>query len=155
MIAAMLVTLVRHGDANPQSGALDDAGRALSHRGREQARASGRALAEQGAKITHVWTSPLVRAVQTAELMLAQLGFAGAPQTRADLCPDCTPRPLLLDLRGLDPNADVLVVGHMPYMPSLASELLGAHVGGFGTGAAMRLEWGAAQRGDLLWVWRG
>lgn len=151
----MFVTLVRHGDANPQSGALDDSGRWLSSRGREQARASGRALAQLSPSISHVWTSPLVRAVQTAELMLGQLGYLGVVETRVDLCPEASPRSVMLDLRGVDANADVLLVGHMPYMASLATELLGAYVSGFGTGTAMRVELSAAERGSLAWVWRG
>jgi phosphohistidine phosphatase len=147
----MFVTLVRHGDANPQSGGLDDAGRSLSLRGRDEARACGRELTKLRAKLTDVWSSPLVRAVQTAELMLAQLGFAGAVETRADLCPESMPRSLLLDLRGLDANADVLLVGHMPYMPALARELLGVQVGGFATGAAMRIELSDKLRSTMIW----
>ena len=148
----MFVTLVRHGDANSASGPLDDSGRSLSLRGREQARATARLLAQQGTNITHVWSSPLVRAVQTAELMLAVLGFDGAIETRADLCPECSPRSLILDLRGLDASVDLLLVGHMPYMPMLARELLGMQVGGFATGAAMRVELeGAGQRAALIW----
>jgi phosphohistidine phosphatase len=136
----MLLTLVRHGDADAPNGSLGDAGRYLSLRGREQARATGRALALQGPRLTHVWTSPLVRAVQTTELLLAALAFDGIVEARADLYPDSTPRPLLEALAKLDSQADVLLVGHMPYMASLAGQLLGMQVGGFATGAALRVE---------------
>lgn len=148
----MLLTLVRHGDAEASDNSLGDAGRCLSARGREQACATGRALALQGAHLTHVWSSPLVRAVQTVELMLASLVFDGVVQTRDDLFPDSPPRSLLVGLRSLDADADVLVVGHMPYMAALASELLGTHVGGFATGAALRVELAAtSQRAKAIW----
>jgi phosphohistidine phosphatase len=148
----MLLTLVRHGDATAPNNSLGDAGRCLSLRGREQARAAGRALALQGPHLTHVWTSPLVRAVQTTELMLAALAFDGVVEARDDLYPDSSSGSLLQSLRSLDPSADVLVVGHMPYMAALASELLGTHVAGFSTGAALRVELGSlSQRAIPLW----
>lgn len=149
---SMLLTLVRHGDANAANNSLGDAGRSLSQRGREQACATGRALALQGPRLTHAWTSPLVRAVQTTELMLAALAFDGIVETRGDLYPDSSPSSLLQALGLLDSSADVLVVGHMPYMAALASELLGMHVGGFATGAALRVELGLpSQRATPIW----
>lgn len=148
----MLLTLVRHGDANASNHSLGDAGRHLSLRGREQARATGRALALQGARLSHVWTSPLVRAVQTTELMLGALAFEGVVEPRDDLYPDSSTASLLEALRVLDARADVLVVGHMPYMAALASALLGMHVGGFATGGALRLEIGSpSQRATPVW----
>jgi phosphohistidine phosphatase len=148
----MLLTLVRHGDANPPNNSLGDMGRCLSLRGREQARATGRALALQVTRLTHVWTSPLARAVQTTELMLAALAFEGIVETRDDLLPDSSPSGLLQALGQLDPSADVLVVGHMPYMASLASELLGMHVGGFSTCGALRVELESpSQRATPIW----
>jgi phosphohistidine phosphatase len=150
MLRGMLLTLVRHGDAEASNTSLGDAGRCLSARGREQARATGRALALQDARLTHVWSSPLVRAVQTVELMLAALAFEGVVQMREDLYPDSSPRSLLEAVRSLDADADVLVVGHMPYMATLAGELLGTYVG-FTTGAALRVEIAAAsQRATLI-----
>jgi phosphohistidine phosphatase len=149
----MLLTLVRHGDAEAPNNSLGDAGRCLSPHGREQARVTGQALAQQGVRLTHVWSSPLVRAVQTAELMLGALEFDGSVETRDDLYPDSSPRSLLQSLRELDPESDVLLVGHMPYMSALASELLGMHVGGFATGAALRvgLALPASTRATLVW----
>jgi phosphohistidine phosphatase len=152
MLCVMLLTLVRHGDANATTHSLGDAGRCLSLRGREQARATGRALALQGARLTHVWTSPLVRAVQTTELMLAALAFEGVVEARGDVYPDSSTASLLQALRELDSQADVLVVGHMPYMTALASELLGGHISGFATGAALRVELHSpSQRATPIW----
>jgi phosphohistidine phosphatase len=151
MLRGMLLTLVRHGDAEASNNSLGDAGRCLSARGREQARATGRALALQDARLTHVWSSPLVRAVQTVELMLTALAFEGVVQTREDLYPDSSPGSLLAAVRSLDADADVLVVGHMPYMAALATELLGTHVG-FATCGALRVEMvSASQRAKPVW----
>jgi phosphohistidine phosphatase len=138
--AKMLLTLVRHGDAGAPTNDLGDAGRCLSPIGREQARTTGRALAAREVTPSLVWSSPLVRAVQTAELLVAPLPYAGPVVARDDLYPDSLPRSLFAALRQLDEDADVLVVGHMPYMATAASELLDLHVSGFSTAAALRIE---------------
>jgi len=49
-----------------------DVGGSLSTAGREQSAALAHALA--GERIAHVWTSPMARAVQTAEIVAAGLG---------------------------------------------------------------------------------
>ena len=157
MLAAMHLTLVRHGDAGASTNSLGDSGRCLSTLGREQARATGRALAERGVTFTHVWTSPLVRAVQTTELILAQLDYEGRAEARDHLFPDSRAGELIEALRGLDDAARVLAVGHMPYMAATAGELLGIHVGGFGTAHAYNLELRslAPLRAELSWRWLG
>jgi phosphohistidine phosphatase len=155
----MLLTLVRHGDARSIDNDLGDSGRCLSTTGRDQARATGRALAERGVTPTHVWCSPLVRAVQTAELVVGELRFSDIVEARNDLYSDSRPRALFDALAALRASADVLVVGHMPYMAAAASELLGVHVGGFTTGAAFRFEFagafGAGGGVALRWRWFG
>lgn len=154
----MLLTLVRHGDARSPENDLGDSGRCLSKIGRDQARATGRALAERGVKPTHVWCSPLVRAVQTAELIVGEAHFKGVVEARDDLYPDSRPRALFNALAQLPADADVLVVGHMPYMAAAASELLGISVGGFSTAAAYRVEVpapGSNRGATLRWRWLG
>jgi phosphohistidine phosphatase len=154
----MFVTLIRHGNAEPEAE-LGDEGRFLSVLGRTQARATGEALAAMGVSPTRVWCSPLVRAVQTAELVAAALGFAGAIETRDDLYPQSSPGALLADLEALGEDSELVAVGHMPYMPAMASALLGYSVSGFATGAAYRIElreWTpAGPRSELAWRWMG
>lgn len=154
----MRLTLVRHGDAGPARNALGDAGRCLTPRGRQQALATGRALADQGVVLTHAWTSPLVRAVQTAELIVSSLDYAGAVEARAHLYPDSHTEQLLDALAELDASANVLVVGHMPYMAMTAGALLGLSVSGLHTGEAFHLEFDAApqlRQAELRWRWAG
>jgi phosphohistidine phosphatase len=150
----MLLTLVRHGDAGMPSNGLGDSGRWLSRLGREQARATGRALAERGVAPTLAWSSPLVRAVQTAELILGSLAYAGTLEARDDLFPDSPPRSLVRALADVAADADVLVVGHMPYMPGLASQLLDVQVSSFSTGEAYRLQLAAGALGSAQLAWR-
>ena len=150
---AMLLTLVRHGDAGSPRNSLGDSGRCLSAHGRAQARATGQALAERGVRPTHVWTSPLVRAVQTSELIVAALDYAGEAVARDDLYPSSDPGEMLAALRALPPHADVLAVGHMPYMASTASAVLDLSVGGLSTAEAFRVEFDDSGRAARL-LWR-
>ena len=57
--------LLRHGDAEPH-GSGPDFERRLTARGEQQARAAGRALARMGVSFERVFTSPRVRALDTA-----------------------------------------------------------------------------------------
>jgi len=70
--------LLRHGEsahnAHTGEGALgDEEGDRLTELGREQARAAGQGLAEQG--VTQLWTSPMGRAMETAAAVGTALGL--------------------------------------------------------------------------------
>ena len=66
------VFLARHGEAGYETDLLSDHGGSLTALGREQSRLLGESLA--GERIAHVWTSPMARAVQTAEIAASVLG---------------------------------------------------------------------------------
>ncbi len=78
----MRVTLIRHAEAGDD--APRDESRALTSRGRADARRLGRALARRGVRFTAIVTSPLVRAVQTAEIVAAATEYRGR-MTATDL----------------------------------------------------------------------
>ena len=69
---AVRVFLARHAEAEYESSVISDAGGSLTPRGREQARTLAAGLA--GERIARVWSSPMARAVQTAEIAAATLG---------------------------------------------------------------------------------
>ena len=69
---AARVLVARHGEAGYETEALSDHGGTLTARGQEQSRALGSSLVER--RIARVWSSPLARAVQTAEIAAAALG---------------------------------------------------------------------------------
>jgi phosphohistidine phosphatase len=152
----MRVILIRHGDAVSAS-LLGDHGRPLSIEGRRQATATGRALAEHQISPSQAWCSPLVRAVQTAELVLASLGYGGVVEARDDLYSDSPTNSLARALAKLGPDETIVVVGHQPYMSSAASLLLNCSVSGFGTGNAycLRVESLFPHSAELEWRWLG
>jgi len=61
--------VLRHGPAEEQAASGFDGDRALSAPGRERVRAVAKVLTEEGEEPAEVVTSPLVRAVQTAEIV--------------------------------------------------------------------------------------
>lgn len=152
----MRVILIRHGDA-VTSSPLGDHGRPLSIAGRGQVKATGRALADRGVHPSRVWCSPLVRAVQTAELVVAALEFEGVVEAQDELYPDSPIEPLVRALAGLGPEESVVVVGHQPYMSTAVSMLLNLAVSSFATGAAygLRVSGPSPLRAELEWRWPG
>lgn len=64
--------VARHGEAEYESDLLHDHGGSLTEPGRRQSIELAGALA--GGRIARVWTSPMARAVQTAEIVAGRLG---------------------------------------------------------------------------------
>jgi len=67
------VLVARHGEAEYETDLCSDDGGGLTALGRRQARELADLL--RGERIARVWTSPLSRAVQTAEIAAAALGL--------------------------------------------------------------------------------
>jgi phosphohistidine phosphatase len=119
---------MRHGHAVDEAPHLGDHGRWLTAKGRERTRLVADKLVEHKAHPTHIWTSPLVRAVQTADIVASVLGFSQEIPTIADLVVDGRPRAVAQMIFAHDEPKDVLlIVGHEPSLSVLANTLLGAH----------------------------
>ena len=63
------VYLVRHGIAADPVPEVPDESRPLTAKGRRRFRRAARVFAQLGERVDHLFTSPLVRAVQTAEIL--------------------------------------------------------------------------------------
>ena len=120
----MRIYLVRHGDAIPEEEAGSDRDRWLSMRGREAARVLGRLLREQGVTPDAIVTSPLPRAVQTAELVAAGLDYLGDIHSLRCLEPSGQPRVAAQAIHAA--GAAVVVVSHEPIISALGAFLVGA-----------------------------
>ncbi len=77
-----LLVLVRHGESDWNKKNLFTGWRDvdLSPQGVEEARAAGRKLKAQGLKFDMAFTSALIRAQRTLDIMLEELGQTGIPQ---------------------------------------------------------------------------
>ncbi|TMQ16353.1 MAG: histidine phosphatase family protein [Deltaproteobacteria bacterium] len=119
----MRIYLVRHGDAVPEEDAGSDRDRWLSPRGREAARVLGRLLREQAVAPDVILSSPLPRAVQTAELLAASLDYLGPVSSLRCLEPAAQPR--IASAAILAAGSSVIVVSHEPAISTLGAFLLG------------------------------
>jgi phosphohistidine phosphatase len=111
--------LLRHGEAADGS---PDAERPLTEKGKEQARAAGRALKKIGVKPAACLTSPKVRAADTARLACEELGID--PQ----LEPKLAGGPFDPEALAAGLGDDVLLVGHDPDFSMAVHRLTGAQV---------------------------
>ena len=133
----MRVILFRHGPAGRRDAARwpDDSERPLTKRGRERTSRAAEGLRRYLGRASRVFTSPLVRARQTAELVRE----AVAPDVRVEavemLAPGAPYREVVRWLRGLESGASVVLVGHEPHLGKLAGVLL---FGSPGSGLAMK-----------------
>ena len=137
--------LLRHGEAEPPD-ARADADRRLTERGEEQSRAAGRALAALAVTFQAVYTSPKVRARDTA--LLACEALEEEPIVTPVLAEGFDVADAQDLLLGVEPDGRILVVGHNPDFAQVVFDLTGARVdfkkGGV---AAVRLE---GTRGELI-----
>lgn len=122
----MQVFLIRHAAAVEETLALRDPHRHLTPHGREQARRLGDRLRWHDCTPTHVWTSPLARAVQTAELVAGALQSDVCIEIVPALAPDGSPREVEAAVRAQDPGAAVMIVGHEPSLSGVGVLLSGA-----------------------------
>jgi len=117
------IYLVRHGDAVPEEAAGSDRDRWLSPRGREATRVLGRLLREQGVTPDTILSSPLPRAVQTAELLATSLDYLGTVTSLRCLEPAAQPQVAATAVRSA--GTAVIAVSHEPAISALGAYLLG------------------------------
>jgi phosphohistidine phosphatase len=117
------VTLIRHAEAGDD--APRDEARALTSRGRADARRLGRALARRGVHFTSIVTSPLVRAVQTAEIVAAATEYRGRMPATDLLQPESSAGDVVAFLATLADEKSVALVAHEPILSAVAAALTG------------------------------
>jgi phosphohistidine phosphatase len=113
-----VIWLLRHGDAADGS---PDADRPLTDKGERQARNAGRALKKLGVEVQACFTSPKVRARDTARIACEELGCEVTEETALQGGP-FEPRDIVGDLD------EVLLVGHDPDFSMAVHSLTGAQV---------------------------
>jgi phosphohistidine phosphatase len=121
------IYLVRHGIAvdHQDRGPLADDDRPLTDKGRRRFRRAARAFARLGETPDFVFTSPLVRAAQSAELLATALR-KDSVGVLEELRPDAGAGKLLAETaRQVKDDQSVALVGHDPQMTELVVTLAG------------------------------
>ena len=123
----MDVYVLRHGMADERDYRKypDDDLRPLIPEGIDKLSKQAKGLKSIGFSVDVVISSPLVRAVQTAEVVMAGLGIAGDLAYSEALAPEVHPYLLLEELATKYSAVDrVMVVGHEPHMSSFVSMVM-------------------------------
>jgi phosphohistidine phosphatase len=117
--------LLRHGIAverDEWKGA--DGDRPLTEKGKQRVREVAAGLSRLDVRPTQVWSSPLIRALETAKIVQRSLQVRAAVEVVEALLPDASPDRLLSILHDLPPESCVLCVGHEPHLGLAAAVLL-------------------------------
>ncbi len=123
----MELYLIRHAEAAAvgERGVTRDEDRPLTAKGETQAGDLARTLRARGVTLDRLYTSPLVRARQTAEILLRGLARHDlALDTSDELAPGGKPRKLGKFLFKQE-GERIGLVGHMPHLAEFAGWLIG------------------------------
>ena len=139
--------LAQHGEALPEDV---DPERPLSETGRRDVQALARFLAARGLRVEQIQHSGKTRARQTAEILARAVAAGTTPEQVEGIAPRDPPEDLARLVASAD--ADLMVVGHLPYVARLVSLLVAGEFtvagdGAVGEGVAAESSLGAAPEG--------
>ncbi len=117
--------LIRHGiavDAEKWDGSEEN--RPLTEKGRKRVRQSAAGLVVVGCKPTRLFSSPFVRAYDTARLLRTVVCPTLKIETRDELAVGASPEQILSFLRACPADSTVVCVGHEPLLGEVAGVLV-------------------------------
>ena len=146
----MELYILRHGDAENGS---PDSQRQLSYYGRQQVIKQAKQHSQCLANIESVITSPLIRACQTAELVISQATNHCSPQITDCLFPNAQVVPIE-QLLAKNNSQRILLVGHLPLLDQLINYFVGDSVARMATASLASLSMNHAYRSlaTLNWI---
>ena len=152
----MVLYFLRHANAGePKLDPSKDELRPLDKLGIEQALSVGQMLAALDVKLDLVLSSPLVRALQTAEIVAGEIGQKDNIFTDAALRPEASYENFLKLLHRYSNKEELMVVGHNPSLTEFLNKFLAGDEGFRGTdlkkGAITKVEKAGAGRAILRW----
>jgi phosphohistidine phosphatase len=120
----MQVHLLRHGTAEEINPGGSDAERRLTAAGRGEVRRAAECARRARVAPTLILSSPYVRAVETAEITAAVLGYSRAIVRTELLIPSASPQQVWNEIRSRQEETQILLAAHEPLLSQLASYLL-------------------------------
>jgi len=122
----MELFIIRHGEAGKRSPTTrNDFQRSLTITGKQETEEIAKALVKLGLEFEFVFTSPLIRCKQTAEIILNHVNSKKNVGVLDELKPEGNKLELYNKLSKLKQNSSVLLVGHEPYLSELIGEAIG------------------------------
>jgi phosphohistidine phosphatase len=154
----MILYICRHAAATDPTGSLRDEDRPLTPEGIAKFRKAAKGFCALDPEATHILTSPLLRARQTAEILfdvLAKAGHIAADPIITDsLAPPGKLDGLLAKVRSVKNAGNIVAVGHEPTLSTWIGQLCFGQRGGceLKKGAIAAIELTERGRGDLVWL---
>ena len=115
---------MRHGEAGRSSPSPGDSKRSLTTEGKQEIMDLSNGLKSLEIKLDCIFSSPLLRAKQTAEIVAKSLKFKGKIEEIDALKPEGSRLEFYSILSRLKQDSVVLVVGHEPYLSEMISEAI-------------------------------
>lgn len=150
----MILYFLRHGRAEHTAG-IEDGDRRLTDEGEAQLRAAAPLWKRLNLRPQLVLTSPLIRAVQTAELLVAGLGLKRPPLIDPRLSPGAGWPEMAQAMAGHEAAHRVMFVGHQPDLGSVVELLSGAGSIRLRPGGLVCLEFPGTPepgQGEVVWL---
>jgi phosphohistidine phosphatase len=158
----MELYIVRHAIAEPpgKGNGFSDEKRALTEEGRSRMREVVKGLRKLGVELDMILTSPLVRAVETAEILAGSGGInRNEIQQTSALAPGALAEQLSAEIKSQGVAESIALVGHQPYLGIYISTII-QNVDGV---LSLQLKKGGIccinvtetvpiLRGDLMWL---
>ena len=121
----MRVYVLRHGIAEDAPPGGSDADRVLTQEGKQKLRRVLERARDAGVRPKLILTSPLKRAVETAEMAAAVLNVKGETVATEALLPAGSAQRVWNEIRERDVD-ELLIAGHEPLLGGLVAYLLGS-----------------------------
>lgn len=149
----MKLYLVQHGEAHPKDV---DPDRPLTERGMEDVERLAAFLGRAGIEVERVIHSGKLRAAQTADLLATTVAPLVELEVNDQIHPNDDPR--LVDWQEKTGGRDAMLVGHLPFMAKLVSQLLAEDperlIAAYRPGSVVCLESGAEGGWQMNWMIR-
>jgi len=148
----MKLYFLRHGEAEDMSAGISDHDRKLTTKGIERVQTAAKVMSRLHIKPTHIYASPRVRALHTAEIVAKTLGKKVEVNDSVNFGFNLSAVETLIAALAVDD--EVMFVGHEPTMSKVVGELTGANIvmkkGGLARVDAVIPT--SPLRGQLIWL---
>jgi phosphohistidine phosphatase len=121
----MEIYLLRHAIAEDPAPGRPDSDRALTAEGRDKLRRVLKRARQAEVSPTLILSSPYRRALETAEIAVQALAYAGRLVHSRSLVPEASPHDLWAEIRSHRAENAILLASHEPLMSAAAAFLLG------------------------------
>lgn len=154
----MNILVLRHGKAESAGSGISDGERALTSKGKDEISRLAEWLVTHDEQVSLIITSPLKRAVETAEIVARTLKIKEMVKISDTLSPGFSPDYLSHELTSIQTGDCVMIVGHEPDLSSFISRVISGDM----SAAVVMAKGGLAKirdfqfddrpSGELLWL---